>query len=229
MNALGRLVRPTLHAPLVLGLAGLAALAGCHSGGFFHPTHLGSGIAAQETRRPGEFDAVRLAVPADAWVRQGPEAEVVLSGDDNLLELIETRVEHGTLVIEMDGSYRSDLGLEVHVTTPRLTGVSIAGSGDVQIEDVDSERLEVSIAGSGDLSAVGRVGRLEASIAGSGDMRLADLEATDVKVSIAGSGDASVHATGTLAASIAGSGDVRYRGDPRLTVSVAGSGEVRGE
>ena len=213
-----------LRLPVPVLVAGL--LLGCHGSGFLQETHHGSGVAAEETRTLGAFHALRLAVPADVVVVQGPAPAVVLRGDDNLLALLETRVEGDALVIEMDGSYRSKLGLDLRVTTPRLSSVSISGSGDVRVEGLDGESFGISVAGSGDVTAAGRVDKLDASISGSGDLFLFELQAADASVSIAGSGDVRVSASSSLDVSIAGSGDVKYRGDPRLSLSVAGSGRV---
>jgi hypothetical protein len=106
--------------------------------------------------------------------------------------------------------------------------MSISGSSDAALKQLDTERLSISIAGSGDVKASGRAARLEVSIAGSGDVRARELLAADVSVSIAGSGDASVTAQRTLSVAIAGSGDVEYGGGATLAKrSIAGSGSVR--
>jgi hypothetical protein len=120
-----------------------------------------------------------------------------------------------------------DLVVEA-LKTPALA-LSIAGSSDATLRQLDADGLfKISIAGSGDVQVQGKAGRLEVSIAGSGDVNARELDADEASVSIAGSGDADVSARKTVVVSIAGSGDVRFGGGATLASSrVMGSGTVR--
>lgn len=187
----------------------------------------GSGIEATQLRKVERFERVRVEGSADAIVRVGDAQQVAVTGDDNLLEHVFTRVDDGTLEIGMkSGSYRTRNGLRVEITVPRLTGASIAGSGDLDLHGIDSDAFDVSIAGSGAVKGAGRTQRLAVAIAGSGDALLFDLAARSADVAIAGSGDVDVNVSDEIDAQIVGSGSVRYRGEPRVKRSVAGSGEV---
>lgn len=214
----------------------------------------GSGKVATETRSVGEFHGVSANGSIDLIVRQGPQAPVEVKADDNLLPIIETVVESGrngpVLVVrtKKGQSYNTRSPVVVTVTIPKLTVVSVAGSGDARIEpfttsgttrlsvagsgsidmaNLSADEIAASIAGSGDIGGAGKAGRLEISIAGSGDVKLGGLRADEVKVGISGSGDAEVQAHKTLEVRIAGSGDVVYSGDAMVKSSVAGSGSVR--
>jgi hypothetical protein len=214
----------------------------------------GSGNVATEQRAVADFEAISLSSSIKLEVRQTGREALTISGDDNILPLIETVVESGTrgktLVIrgKRGESWRSKSEIKVVVEVARLTGLaisgsgdalvagalktpkldlSIAGSGDARIEALAADEFGVRIAGSGDVRALGSARAVKVSIAGSGDAVLAGLTAEDVTVSIAGSGDAQVSASKSLSASIAGSGDVRYSGNPaNVKSSVMGSGSV---
>jgi hypothetical protein len=213
----------------------------------------GSGHAAADTRRPGDFDAIEISGGMDLVVRSAPVSQVALTADDNVLPLIETVVEDGRLGRTLKIRYARGQLIRVHtpvkavVDAVRLRAIASIGSGDVHVERFDTpslaltlsgssdarldalrtDALTVEISGSGDIQAAGRAGRVTLSISGSGDADLAALEADDVEVAIAGSGDASVHAARSLKVGISGSGDVTYRGGAtRVTSSIAGSGSV---
>jgi hypothetical protein len=190
----------------------------------------GSGVESTQLRKVEPFERVRIEGSADAIVVVGETQQVAVIGDDNLLEHVSTRVTRangGTLEIGMDsGSYRFKKGLRVEITVPRLTGASIAGSGDLDLLGIDSESFDVSIAGSGDVKGAGRTQRLAVEIAGSGDAALFSLAARSADVDIAGSGAVDVNVSDELDAQIMGSGSVRYRGEPRVSRKIAGSGEV---
>lgn len=230
-------------------LTGLAlASASAHAWGW-GSTIKGSGNVVTSTRSLSGFQGVELNLPAEVKLVQGPVESVLLETDDNIAPLVETVVERGQLLIRpaKRGENIQTKTLRLTVTAPGFTKLSVAGSGtikaetlqttrlqasisgsgDIQILKLDAGELAISIAGSGDFEAKGHADQVEASIAGSGDVRTANLQSKRVKVNIAGSGDAAVWATEALHISVAGSGDVKYYGDATVSKSIAGSGSVR--
>ncbi len=210
----------------------------------------GSGVIKTETRNVTGFTGISLALPAIVTIRQGNKEGITIEADDNLLPLIETVVESGSLKIRTferkinfrgknnklniivdainveqlsvagSGDIKSD-----QLNSPKLKA-SIDGSGDVNINNLISETVKVSISGSGDFAAGGSANEFEVSIAGSGGVKAERLKAKNAKISVAGSGDAALWATESIKVSIAGSGDIRYYGDAQVSKSVAGSGSV---
>ena len=209
-----------------------------------------SASAATETRPVAEFDAIALGGSFSLDVSQGAQASVVVQADDKLLPLIETVVDNGRLEIRWKRGTQSPSwrqgNVKVTVVTPKLRGLSTAGSSDIQLQAFNTpalklsmagagnavltalttEELAVSIAGSGDVKGTGKASKLTINIAGSGDVKLIEMNSDDATVKISGSGSASVNAGKTLAVSIAGSGAVTYSGEAALKSSVAGSGSV---
>ncbi len=233
----------------------LCALAGAPSAAYawnwnlgFGKTVSGSGTIKSETRAVSGFSGIALSLDALVEIQQDGAEGVTVETDDNLLPLIETVVEKGTLLIRHAAGNASispsKLKIVVHAKTiDRLSiagagdiqaealqaqelKASIAGAGDMRIKSLDAGALSVKLAGSGDFSAAGHAASVHASIAGSGDLKAAKLDAKDVELSIAGSGDAIVWARRTLQVNVAGSGDVKYFGDAEVKQSVIGSGSI---
>ena len=194
-------------------------------------TVTGSGTPATETRNAAGTRAVSLSVPGRLEIVAGDTEKLTLTGDDNVLPLVETLVERGELRIRFRErgpfNLRTRTPLRMTLTAKAIEGISISGSGEVVANTVDARKLALSIAGSGDITLGGKAQALEVQIAGSGNVRAGKLEARSAHVSIAGSGDATLWARESLEASIAGSGDVRYYGDPSVQRSVMGSGSIR--
>lgn len=188
----------------------------------------GSGVSARDVRGVPDFERIDLRCSADVSVKMGSPAEVAVITDDNLLGHVTTEVEDGVLVIGMKkGTRHFHVRPKVEIVVPRLSGLTIAGSGDVVLKDLSGDAFTIAVLGSGDVRASGSVDRLDASVSGSGDLRLFDLKAREVHVSIAGGGDVNVNAGERLAATVAGSGDIRYRGSPKeLSRSISGSGSI---
>ena len=187
------------------------------------------GPSVRERHDVAAFERIRVSGAPDVVVRTGARHEVVVQGGRKRVYDLSIDVRDGTLEIDEDDHFTLSLdgdGLVVTVTTPRLLGATVEGGGDIDLGDVDADRLDVSVSGSGDLTGRGRVGVLTAWVEGSGDLRLRDLRAARARIDVEGSGDVDVTVTDTLDVSVDGSGDVTYGGDPHVRERVDGSGDV---
>jgi hypothetical protein len=188
----------------------------------------GSGVARTDQRDVEKFEELSLMGGMDAVVTIGDQQSVTIEADDNVLPIIETKVEDGKLIVVPTENYRAKTPVKLTITVPQLKGVAINGSGDVDVNGLNgASSFAVAINGSGDVTAKGTADAVSVAVRGSGDVKLQDLQAKNGKVAVAGSGDVTVNATDKLDVSVAGSGDVKYMGSPKITKSIAGSGSVR--
>lgn len=105
--------------------------------------------------------------------------------------------------------------------------ISIAGSGDVNANNLRLTDCSVKVNGSGDISLKGSAENIVIGVSGSGDIDAYGLKAVNVTAKIAGSGEINITAIESIVASIAGSGDIYYKGNPStVKVSSTGSGDI---
>lgn len=183
-------------------------------------------------------DRLSVDLPAEVTYVQGPEAGVVITGSQSIIDRV--RVENGRVSLAdgpneltirwrgggLSGWSESD-NLKIVVTAPSVTRFDLAGSPSVTIRDYDQPTLSIDISGSGDLTATGKTAALDLDIAGSGEADLSTLVTTDATVGISGSGEARVAPTGTARLSVSGSGDITLTTRPaKLESSVSGSGDI---
>ncbi len=190
----------------------------------------GSGNLVTQSRDLPVFTAIENSGSADLFITIGEKQSVEVTFDDNLVDIIETEVDGKTLYIgsEKGVSYSASRGCRIEITINSLEEIELNGSGDIVIENLNSERFFYDLSGSGDLVVRGNAGEVEISVKGSGDVNARDLVARDAFVRIMGSGDVEVHATESFDGSVYGSGDIRYYGNPSHTSShVAGSGKIK--
>ena len=223
----------------------------------------GCQVHAQEDAGPtvsrnyqvGNFSAIEVAGPYDVDVRTGSNASVSAKGSEKLLEKTVVEVKGDKLVIHPENHHGFfNWGWSSHgkasfvVTVPQLSGATIAGSGDIRVDKVQSPNFEGVVAGSGGLQVAslnvqqlklaiagsgsaktggGKAQSAKYDIAGSGDVDAGQVQTQSVDVSIAGSGSVRAHANGTADVSIMGSGDVDIAGGAKCKISKAGSGDVR--
>ncbi|NJC04973.1 hypothetical protein GGQ97_000766 [Sphingomonas kaistensis] len=203
----------------------------------------------------GSFTGLEVSGPYDVKVVTGKAVSVAANGPQRLLDETDVVVEDGKLHIRPKkknwlgamSRWSSNGPSTFTVTVPSLTEAGIAGSGNMQIDQITGDsfkggvagsgdlrvgrmavqQLDLDIAGSGRIVAAGEARRAKYGIAGSGDLDASGLRTVDAEAEIAGSGDIKAFATGTAKASIAGSGDIAITGGARCTSSKNGSGDIR--
>ena len=213
----------------------------------------GSGVAATQRREIGAFNGVALGAAFAVVLRPAAREAIEVVADDNILALVQTRLEGAgskrslqidlprdvrieprtAVVVTIDYVRLEDLALggsgsiaAMSMKAPRLEA-AIGGSGKMDLGDLDAGQLAVVIGGAGTFRADGKARALSVSIGGSGRCDAERLVAGDVSVSVAGSGETRVRAETSLRASIAGSGDVFHSGAALPQVAIVGSGRVR--
>jgi hypothetical protein len=189
----------------------------------------GSGTMTTETRAVTDFTEIVLAGSGDVVVMIGDDEGVVIEAEDNLLPYLTADVRGGELVLGVKPFVQivPSESIRYTVTVSQLEGVSISGSGRVQVPQVAEDWLKFELTGSGTIAAVGSVDEFEAVLTGSGSVDAGELQAHDARVSLPGSGNLVVWATERLEVTIAGSGNVSYYGSPEIHETVTGSGLVQ--
>lgn len=212
----------------------------------------GEGMVVTETFELDDFDKIELKASYDVIIKQGTTQEVVVEGQQNLIDRVELNVSGSNLELDLqNGSYRN-MDLKVHITVPTLEKVFNNASGDITIEEFEAEDLEFLIKGSGDINATDIIivsDKMIMDVDGSGDMELDDLVADEVDAFIDGSGNLEVKDGSTKELEIKntgsgdmklfdlqsddckvtskGSGDTKVNAMDTLDVELTGSGDVK--
>jgi hypothetical protein len=206
----------------------------------------------RENRDVKGFDRISYGISGSLKVSIGPEFKVVLEGDKDDIREVITEVSDGRLRIRMSNwRFSFNEKVNVWVTLPELTGLSVSGSGNAEVLDPlrNLDDLNLNVSGSGKLKTAEVVtGELDCSISGSGDIFMAsgnadhgdisisgsgsysgpDFEIDDLEVRVSGSGSCLCRAGNSIRAGISGSGNVTYNGNPeKIDARVSGSGHIR--
>lgn len=201
----------------------------------------------------GNFQQIEVAGPYEVDVHTGANPGVSARGPQKMLEHAVVEVRGDKLVIHPERhnglfnmSWSGRGTAKFTVTVPQLSGATMAGSGDIRVDQVRGNSFEGAIAGSGsvtlgnvavqefkgsiggsgDLKAAGQAQTADYDIGGSGGIEAGNLAVQQARVSIAGSGSVTAHASGTADVSIMGSGDVEIGGGAKCNVRKMGSGSV---
>lgn len=208
----------------------MALVQGACSFGTFSPIIVvGSGKLLRENRSVSGFSSVELQGSANVDVTFGATELVVIEADDNILPLIETKVYNGQLIIstKSNTSINTANPVRVDVTMKALKGVTLSGSGNIDVAKMAGDSLTVTLPGSGKITVTGSSTAVNISLPGSGNILCSGLQAKTATVKLSGSGNVEVFASQSLDASILGSGTIRYSGNPaQVKKSVIGSGSI---
>jgi len=197
----------------------------------------------------GEVTSVVLDTDGDLEITEG-EPSLTIHAPEGILELLTATVRDGVLelgrrpgaVIGWNADVRYELtvrsleSIELNgsgdvTSTASADGlmIEISGSGDVSVDGLTADTVEVTIDGSGNVELSGATESLSIEIDGSGEVDTENLDAVTATLAIGGSGSASVNATGTLSIDISGSGSVRHTGGAVVDSEISGSGDVHAD
>ena len=207
----------------------------------------GSGELRTEERQVASFHSIVMEGSVDVVLSQGGQS-VGITGDNNILPLITTTVVDGVLTISSEECYTTSHSITATIVVPdlqfaRIHGsgdinassftvsklrLEVAGSGDIQFNELATDNLALRVNGSGDITVAGNRGQaLEAEVKGSGGITADEFPVQNCTAAVDGSGEIRVATSESLDAKISGSGDIYYKGDPgTLDATTSGSGEV---
>ncbi|PJJ48778.1 head GIN domain-containing protein [Hymenobacter chitinivorans] len=226
----------------------LGLMTSCDCDDIFPDKVSGNGPVVAENRTVASFSRLELSIDAEVYLTQGPSRTVRVEAQQNILDVLQTNVNGERLAISYGrATVRRHEPVRVYVTTPDLSsvavsgsgsvvgqtawrvdnlGLSLSGSGGIDLGVLGAQSLRTDISGSGAVRLSGDAARHELHLSGSGAVEAYPLTTAAAEVSISGSGGAHLTVTRTLQATISGSGKVYYKGQPALTVHTSGSGRV---
>lgn len=211
----------------------------------------GKGEVISQTRNVTGYQGIELSVDGTIYLTPGEEYAMVLQGQENILNHLETKVHGNTLVIKPDNGvvFGKHDQIIAYITAPDISSVGISGSGNIQvngdwqgnsfeievsgsgsvyINSIETDQFEAKISGSGNIQVNGGyIGTEEVKISGSGNVDLRNVESENNYTSISGSGDVYTWVNGLLDANISGSGNIFYLGSPSINAHISGSGNIR--
>jgi Putative auto-transporter adhesin, head GIN domain len=194
----------------------------------------GGGPRVTVTRDVAPFDRIEVSDSLDVNVVPGSGDQVRVRAGRDVMDRVRTESSGGVLqldIVDRGIVIGPDPLADVRIEVPAdsLSGIEIAGSGDVDVRGIDEDRLELLVRGAGDVTASGTVDHLDATIEGAADAELDDLAARTATVTVEGAADADLRVSEELDVTVHGAGDVSYRGDPTVRSVVEGAGDLRQE
>ena len=165
---------------------------------------------------------------------------------EDYLNTIEVTVKNGTLKMtsktrKMNGDLnRKGVKAIISITSPTLTGISTSGVGDfnilaglitpelsvksdgvgnINIQDLECDKLIAVSQGVGNLNLSGTATEAELKSEGVGNIKAENLKVGELTVYCTGIGNITCYATESITAVASGVGSIRYKGVPTVKMS----------
>ena len=191
----------------------------------------GSGVVVNETRQVSDFNQVTFTGVGTLYITQGEDELLEIEAEDNIIPHIVTRVRGRELEISFDSErwetlIRPTEPIRYFLTVRSIDEMNLSGLGDVELDQIEGDRLVLTLSGAGRVTASGVVTEQEINVTGAGSYDGGDLRTERTDVNLSGAGSATVWASEFLDVNISGLGNVRYYGDPEVRETVSGLGNL---
>lgn len=211
-----------------------------------------SDVTISENREVSGFDSIEFSTLGKINLIQGDQESLNISGPDNVVPLIITEVRNKTLIIRTEENVSitipsSQNPLTFTIVVKDLTGLTVSGVGDIQVDALSTTRMDVTMSGAGmvqfnqlsaetinlNLSGVGgmeltgEAQKTTIEISGAGGVNAPDLKTSTADITISGLGGVVIWVTDELTGEISGGGNVSYYGDPQTSTSSTGIGTFK--
>jgi hypothetical protein len=251
VNNKSEVIAMRLTAGIALFAAGVAT--GCNERFLLGPPAIaGSGASKEETRAVDAFHAIDAgnALQVIVMVTPGAKPAVKVSGDDNIVPLIESVIHDGTLTLRVKDNCNISpkLPLLAEVVAAELDGVeasgtaivkvkgsakvdhftaSARGAAQVSVEGIESSQAVASATGASHVVLSGSAASLKVDASGASQVKAQTFQVEDADVSISGASGVALRANKSVAGAVSGASHLDLYGSPaRKTVSISGASQV---
>lgn len=192
----------------------------------------GSGNVITEASAVSGYTKIIFAVPGELTINQDGSEALSIEAEDNLLPYLRARVENSILYISVEPRatiLQPTKPIRFNLSVKTLEALTLAGSGDIYAEKLESQRFALNLTGSGDitLGELAAQSSLVANLTGSGSLKMDSLSAASLTLTLSGSGNVDIAdlQTANLTTALNGAGTFTVAGKvDSQTTQLNGSG-----
>lgn len=194
----------------------------------------------------GTYDEIEVSRGLDVYLTQGDTESIKVQADENLHDIIKTKIEGNVLKIYAEENISFSEVQKVMVSFKNVSRISASSGSDVfstntfntesiKLEtasgsdmtlDINAKSIDCSASSGSDLKVSGSTINLIANASSGSDIDAKGLKAQTTHVEASSGADISVHTTKELYADANSGGDIKYSGNPskiKKNDSVSGS------
>lgn len=199
-----------------------------------------------------EFKSIEISGEKSLALKKDSVLKVRIETDENLIDLLDVRVNNGVLSVSARDGYWIDPTdkVRIYVSMPFLKNLRASGASEVQTDGrfAQDEKLGIELSGASEgmlnlrapdivaqasgastLTISGEARNVKADINGASTFNAFDLKTETNTVDASGASTANVFASIQLKAGASGASKIRYKGNPNVSQDISGAGSVKKE
>lgn len=173
-----------------------------------------SGPDTTETRGIDAFDSISIGLPVEATFTVAATPSVRVTTQANVLPIVVTRVEHGTLRIGIDGAVTLSKPIRVEIEGPSPSAISMTGTGHLSATALNGRALALNVSGNATIQAAGSIDHVSVAISGTGTVDTSAIHARALDADVTGTAKMHAFASESAKVRVSGIGDIRIAGRP---------------
>ena len=208
----------------------------------------GNGNVIKQDREISNFHGLEVGGAFHVFLTQGDKESLRIEADENLMDIIITRVKGGILEIETKEDIRESKALNIYITFNSLNHLDISGACNLEgenkfkLDDLNmecsgasqvmlkfaAENMDFDCSGACNLDLYGSAQSLNLDLSGASKFNAFDLQLAEADVDISGASHARLFVRTQMSAEVSGAGSLKYKGDAKLiNHEVSGAGSIK--
>lgn len=205
-------------------------------------------VSTKDRTLSEDFTEIEVSRGLDVYLTESDSPSLKVQADENLHDIIITKIENGVLKIYSEENIRRAESKKVMVNVSNLTSINATSGSDVfstnalkaeniklsttsgaDLEvELDAQSTTLASTSGSDIRVKGTTHTLSASATSGSDIDAQHLISQSCTASVTSGADIVVHAEEKLTASATSGGDIKYYGNPKgESISDSSAGNVR--
>jgi RNA polymerase sigma factor (sigma-70 family) len=198
---------------------------------------IGSGKEGRKEVKVADFDWLEIHLPIHVSAKQARDFSVVITGDDNLLDVVKVVKDGPTLTLSAaKRSWQTSQPLKATITMPALERVQMDAASRLTIQDfkssknffvkitaaskldgsIEANNLSVDATGASKVKLKGSAKEAKLSASGACNIHIEEFGLDTAMIKLTGASKASVNAKTKLDYSLSGASKLQYQGNPTI-------------
>ena len=211
---------------------------------YFPGSIKGNGNVVEETRELDEFSKISVSRGMNVYISQGTSSKVVVKADENLLKVIDTYVDDGTLKVTALKGIRNATSNKVYVTVTDLENIKSSSGSNIFSEDslktgnmeiksssgsnirlsLESGELIISASSGSNIFLNGKAKSANIKASSGSNIKAGDLHAESCDAKVSSGANIWIKVQNGLTAKSSSGGNIFYSGEPNPLQMTKSSG-----
>lgn len=194
-------------------------------------------VIKKERKITSAFTAVKVSTGIDVYLTQSTNTSVVVEADENLHEILKTKVEDGILKIYFSEHVGERAKSIVYVSMSEISALKTSSgayiesqtnldvdtleistsSGSTIVIDVTAKQIDCDASSGGSITLNGKTNKLLAEASSGSKINANKLKAQDVKAEVSSGAEIEVYAEKSINAEASSGGSINCQGTPQKT------------